>query len=80
LRGGLLRQMLGCHMANKSVQRPTKVALAQTASEQRDMLIKEIVAKERADTDAKTARLKALRLARDAEVAAQPKPEPKRKR
>lgn len=51
-----------------------------TASEQRDRLIKEIVDKERAETDAKTARLKALRLARDAELAAQPKPEAKRKR
>ena len=67
-------------MANKSNQQTSKIALAQTASEQRDMLIKEIVAKERADADAKTVRLRALRLARDAELAAQTKPEPKRKR
>jgi hypothetical protein len=51
-----------------------------SASEQRDRLIKEMLEKERAATDAKTERLKKLRLARDAELAAQPKPEPKRKR
>ena len=66
-------------MADKPVAPPGKVALALTASEQRDRLIKEIVEKERAAFDAKTARLKALRLARDAELAAQPVPKTKRK-
>lgn len=67
-------------MADKSAAQPSKASLAMSASEQRDKLIKEMMAKERAATDAKTERLKALRLARDAELAAQPKPEPKRKR
>ena len=64
--------------------KPTAGKSATTsASEQRDKMIKEMLEKERAATDAKTARLKALRLAREAELAAQPKPakpEPKRKR
>lgn len=51
-----------------------------SASVQRDKLIKEMVEKERAETDAKTAKLRKLRLAREAELAAQPKPETKRKR
>lgn len=45
-----------------------------TASEQRDKLVWAEIAKERAAFDAKTARLKALRLARD---AAEPPPAPK---
>lgn len=45
-----------------------------TASEQRDKLVWAEIAKERAAFDAKTARLKALRLARD---AAAPPPAPK---
>ncbi|HEX4027750.1 MAG TPA: hypothetical protein VHX18_09025 [Rhizomicrobium sp.] len=67
-------------MADKSGQPPNRAALAMSASEQRDKLIKEMVEKERAETDAKTARLRKLRLAREAELAAQPKPEAKRKR
>ena len=45
-----------------------------TASEQRDKLVWAEIAKERAAFDAKTARLKALRLAREAEA---PPPAPK---
>jgi hypothetical protein len=45
-----------------------------TASEQRDKLVWAEIAKERAAFDAKTARLRALRLARDAEA---PPPAPK---
>lgn len=41
-----------------------------SASEQRDKLVWDLIEKERASTDAKTARLKALRLAREAEEAA----------
>jgi hypothetical protein len=51
--------------------------------EQRTELVKDILAKESAARDAKTAKLKALRLARDAELAAQPQTQPakpKRKR
>lgn len=38
-----------------------------TQSEQRDTLVKQEIEKERAATDAKTARLRALRLAKEAE-------------
>jgi hypothetical protein len=51
--------------------------------EQRTELVKDILAKESAARDAKTAKLRALRLARDAELAAkpaEPQPKPKRKR
>ena len=58
---------------------PNKAFLALTASEQRDKAFKEIIEKERAETDAKTARLKALRLARDAEQPVEPKSKPKTK-
>lgn len=51
-----------------------------TASEQRDKSVRAEIEKERAATDAKTARLKALRLAKEAEdaayEAANPKPVP----
>lgn len=47
-----------------------------TASEQRDKLVWAEIAKERAAFDAKTARLKALRLAQEAE---NPPPPPKAK-
>jgi hypothetical protein len=58
---------------------------AQTASDQRTILVKELTAKENAATDAKTARLKALRLEREAEeatarAAAPPAPAKPRKR
>ncbi len=52
-----------------------------TASEQRDKSVRAEIEKERAATDAKTVRLKALRLAKEAEdaahAAANPKPKPK---
>ncbi|MGH6827934.1 MAG: hypothetical protein ACREFW_03380 [Rhizomicrobium sp.] len=48
-----------------------------TASELRDKLVWAEIAKERATFDAKTARLKALRLARDA--AQPPEPAPSKK-
>jgi hypothetical protein len=53
-----------------------------TASEMRDKLVWAEIAKERAASDAKTARLKALRLAREAEMPppAPPKPKPRPKR
>lgn len=51
-----------------------------TASEERDRNIKAQIEKERAQVDAKTARLKALRLAKEAaDQAAAPSPVPKRK-
>ena len=56
-----------------------------SASQARDNLVKSEIAKERASMDAKTARLRALRLARDAELAAEkaklpPAPAPKIRR
>jgi hypothetical protein len=48
-----------------------------TASEQRDKSVRAEIEKERAATDAKTARLKALRLAREAEEAAHAAANPK---
>ena len=51
-------------MADKNAAR-TRAETLFTASEMRDTQIKEQLAKERAATDAKTARLKALRLAKE---------------
>jgi hypothetical protein len=55
-----------------------------TASEQRDRTVKAEIEKERAALDAKTAKLRALRLAHEAEeqakAAANPKPAEKAKR
>ncbi len=54
---------------------------AQTASDLRSQMVKDLLIKESAATDAKTARLKALRMAKEAEEAvaraAAPKPPPK---
>jgi hypothetical protein len=55
-------------MADKSAVR-SRAEAAFSASEQRDALVKEEIARERAATDAKTIRLKALRLAKEAEEA-----------
>jgi hypothetical protein len=46
-----------------------------SASEQRDRMVWDLIEKERAATDAKTARLRALRLAKEAE---EPPPAPKK--
>jgi hypothetical protein len=55
-----------------------------SASEMRDAAVKEEIARQRAATDAKTARLRALRLAREAEEAEararDPAPTPKKKK
>jgi hypothetical protein len=56
-------------MNNKSPARSR--ADIQFASQSRDSMVKSELAKERASTDAKTAKLKALRLARDAELSAE---------
>jgi hypothetical protein len=50
-------------MANKPVPGADQVF---SASQQRDETIKDIIAKERAAVEAKTARLRALRLAKEA--------------
>ncbi len=79
------RAVLACGMANTgngstSTGRPAVF----TATEQRDALVRQLIDKERAATDAKTARLKALRLAKEAEeaaaAAANPKPAAKSKK
>jgi hypothetical protein len=63
-------------------EKPPTVSRAQAgvaASELRDRLVKEQLGKERAAIDAKTAKLKALRLAREAEQGPPP-PRPARKK
>ncbi len=50
---------------------------AETVHDQRTALVKDMVAKENAALDAKTARLKALRLAKEAAEPAAPPPPPK---
>ena len=70
------------------VNKPPPITRAQaafSASEQRSRMVLAEVEKERAATDAKTAKLKALRLAKEAEdraaMAANPAPaKPRRKR
>lgn len=57
-------------MADFKGSTPNRAQAAQSASEQRTRLVKDMMAKESAATDAKTARLKALRLAKEAEDAA----------
>jgi hypothetical protein len=57
---------------------PSRAQIGQSASEARDRLVKDMIEKERLAVDAKTAKLRALRLARDA--AEPPKPPPARKR
>jgi hypothetical protein len=71
-------------MANKTPAL-TRAQAAFSASEQRSRMVLEQVEKERAATDAKTAKLKALRLAKEAEDKAiadqNPAPaKPRRKR
>jgi hypothetical protein len=62
----------------------TRAQASFTASEQRDALVRQMIDKERAATDAKTAKLRALRLAKEAEdaalAAANPPPPKSRKR
>ena len=63
-------------MASASDKSPPRTF---SASEQRDKMVWDLIAKERADTDAKTARLKALRLAKEeAERQATPAAAPKK--
>ena len=57
-------------MNDKSSSR-SRAELVMSASQARDNLVKSEIAKERASMDAKTARLRALRLARDADLAAE---------
>jgi len=51
----------------------------EAAYEQRTELVKQMLAKESAELDARTAKLKALRLARDAEQPAAPVAKPQAK-
>ena len=58
-------------MATKPPPPVTRAQAAFSASEQRSRMVLDQIEKERAATDAKTARLKALRLAKEAEESAQ---------
>ena len=55
-------------MANKKMI--TNAETRQNAADRRTQMVRDEMAKERAATDAKTARLKALRLAQEQEAAA----------
>jgi hypothetical protein len=52
----------------------TNAESRQDAADRRTQMVRDQMQKERAATDAKTARLKALRLAQEEEEAAKPKP------
>ncbi len=64
-------------MANKKMI--TNAETRQDAADRRTQMVRDEMAKERAATDAKTARLKALRLAQEQEAAATAPP-PKAKK
>jgi hypothetical protein len=66
-------------MADEKQPTVSRVQTGVAASELRDRLVKEQLGKERAAADAKTARLKALRLAREAEEG-QPPPRPAKRK
>jgi hypothetical protein len=59
--------VVGLGMADEKQPSFSRTQAGVAASELRDRLVKEQLGKERAATDAKTARLKALRLAKEAE-------------
>ena len=71
--------MVSCGMKEK-LATASKDRAGITASQLRDELVKEEVEKERAALDAKTAKLRALRLAKEAEVRAAAAPLQPRKR
>jgi hypothetical protein len=59
----------------------SKLPPGSSASDARNQLVKDMVEKERAATDAKTAKLRALRLAKEAaDRAAAPPPAPAKKK
>jgi hypothetical protein len=66
------------HASKKTNTSPSRTQVAFTASQQRDILVRQEIENNRIATDAKTARLKALRLAKEAEdraaAAAAPAP------
>jgi hypothetical protein len=57
--------MLDCAMRPPPAK-PSRAQMTQTASEARDRLVKDMVEKERIAVEAKTAKLRALRLAKEA--------------
>jgi hypothetical protein len=61
---------------NNKKKTVTNADSRQDAADRRTLMVRDQMEKERAATDAKTARLKALRLAQEEEEAAKPKPPP----
>jgi len=61
-------------MTGQPPKPPSRAEIGQAASAARDKLIREMIEKERAATDAKTARLRALRLAKEASEPPPAKP------
>ena len=54
-------------LPNNGNATPNRAQAAFTASEQRDALVRDMIDKERAATDAKTAKLRAMRMAKEEE-------------
>ncbi|MEY4966376.1 MAG: hypothetical protein RL274_1959 [Pseudomonadota bacterium] len=63
-------------MADNNKKKTTNADSRQDAADRRTLMVRDQMEKERIATDAKTARLKALRLAQEEEEAAKPKPPP----
>jgi hypothetical protein len=63
-------------MADNKKKTTTNADSRQDAADRRTQMVRDQMEKERAATDAKTQRLKALRLAQEEEEAAKPKPPP----
>ena len=75
------RSVLPCVMADSKKSLFTHAEKAMAASDQRTILIRQLVEKERIAADAKTVRLKALRLAKEeADRAAAPPPKVAKKK
>ncbi len=70
---GAARLCLGMADKKKTI---TNAESRQDAADRRTQMVRDQMEKERAATDAKTKRLKALRLAQEEEEAARPKPPP----
>lgn len=65
-----------CAMADNKKKTTTNADSRQDAADRRTQMVRDQMEKERAATDAKTQRLKALRLAQEEEEAARPKAPP----
>lgn len=74
------RRLLASAMATKNETLKTRADAAFAHSEQRDRQVMRMIENERAAVDAKTAKLKAQRLAREAAEPPAPKAKPRQRR